>query len=167
MSINTPYLGLYILLIPALQNAGIAISEVSEMHTLTGENPTDHLKRVSLQLLCPPPHSDEKSFLRHCPRTLNFPYKSPAGTLHHACMHAEQLPTLTLHVLYARDNILYSLTMYSLNYTHNTICERFRNCMSNPHSECEFKDCITGVIQAVQTIHMKRFCFKLLSSVYL
>ena len=49
-----------------------------------GEEPPDHLKRVSLQLLCPP--LDEKSFLRHCPRTLNFPYKSLAGTLHHACM---------------------------------------------------------------------------------
>ena len=166
MSINTPYLGLYILLIPALQNAGIAISEVSEMHTLTGENPTDHLKRVSLQLLCPPPSLRWKIVPTALSKDFELSLQITCRDFA-PCMHAEQLPTLTLHVLYARDNILYSLTMYSLNYTHNTICERFRNCMSNPHSECEFKDCITGVIQAVQTIHMKRFCFKLLSSVYL
>ena len=54
MSINTPYLGLYILLIPALQNAGIAISEVSEMHTLTGKNPPTTLKGCRYSYFAPP-----------------------------------------------------------------------------------------------------------------
>ena len=38
MSLNTPYLGLYILLISALQNAGNTISEVSEMQNFPGDN---------------------------------------------------------------------------------------------------------------------------------
>ena len=38
MSLNTPYLDHYILLISGLQNAGNANSEVSETQTLTGEN---------------------------------------------------------------------------------------------------------------------------------
>ena len=44
MSLNTPYLGLYILLISALQNAGNAISEVSEIQTFPGVNPPTPLK---------------------------------------------------------------------------------------------------------------------------
>ena len=58
MSLNTPYLDFYILLISALQNAGNVISEFSEMQNFPGP-PT----RVSSQLFCPP---DERSFLRHC-----------------------------------------------------------------------------------------------------
>ena len=46
MSLNTPYLGLYILLISVLQNAGNAISEVSEMENFLGETPPGPPKKV-------------------------------------------------------------------------------------------------------------------------
>ena len=44
MSLNTPYLDHYILLISGLQNIGNTISEVSELHNFPGENSPDPLK---------------------------------------------------------------------------------------------------------------------------